>query len=214
MSVPVFAQDVDNIEYSPRIPQPSNYLKVRSKNKRQREFDKLFLSQELKWKPDNTSRPAPARISSKGEKGVQDAIWAMSFSLDGRYLAAGGENKLIKIWSVISSEEERDAQEAEEMDYADDSPVHMRASVFQSTPIRVYTEHEGPILDLQWSKVIFTILASIILLTLNRTTFFLQLPRTELYVYFILQGQNACALSNIPPQFLQLPFTQKTIDFS
>jgi hypothetical protein len=29
----------------------------------------------------------------------------------------------------------------------------MKASVFQSNPIRVYTEHEGPILDLQWSKV-------------------------------------------------------------
>jgi WD repeat-containing protein 44 len=151
MESPMFSQDIDNIEFSPRIPQPTSYLKVKSKNKRDREFDRLFLAQEIRWRDDvaKASQSKPG----KGEKQDQDAIWALAFSLDGKYLAAGGDNGVVKVWSILSSEEEREANEADEDENIQADTVHLRASVFKTAPLRKYTEHEGAILDIQWSKV-------------------------------------------------------------
>jgi WD40 repeat protein len=149
MDSPIFAQDIDNIEFSPRIPQPTSYIKVRSKNKRDREFDRLFLAQELEWENEASALPKSSR---KGEKQDQDSVWALSFSRDGKYLAAGGENGLVKIWSVLSDEEDRQEQEAEEAEKTAKS-IQLRAAVFQNSPLRTYTDHEAAILDLQWSKV-------------------------------------------------------------
>jgi WD repeat-containing protein 44 len=151
MDSPIFAQDIDNIEFSPRIPQPTSYIKVRSKNKRDREFDRLFLAQELEWE-NETSKSALPKSSRKGEKQDQDSVWALSFSRDGKYLAAGGENGLVKIWSVLSDEEDRQEQEVDEAEKIAKS-IQLRAAVFQNSPLRTYTDHEAAILDLQWSKV-------------------------------------------------------------
>lgn len=154
MSGPAFSQDIDNIEFSPKIPHPTAYTKVKSKNKRDREFDRLFLAQELRWHNDRLER-ADTKISSKSEKPDKDAIWALSFSTDGKYLAAGGENKSVKIWSVLSNEEDREAQEIEDNEYPS-AAVQMKAPVFNSTPVQTYTDHDGAILDLQWSKVSYS----------------------------------------------------------
>jgi WD40 repeat protein len=150
MEGPIFSQDIDNIEFSPRIPQPTSYYKVKSKNKRDREFDRLFLAQELQW---HVNSPKSTQTKpGKGEKQDQDAIWAIAFSLDGKYLAVGGENHVVKVWSVLASEEEREAQYAEDGTRSSNG-VQMRASVFKSAPLKTYTDHEGAILDLCWSKV-------------------------------------------------------------
>jgi WD repeat-containing protein 44 len=151
MDSPIFAQDIDNIEFSPRIPQPTSYIKARSKNKRDREFDRLFLAQELEWENESSKGSQP-KSSRKGEKQDQDSVWALAFSLDGKYLAAGGENSLVKIWSVLADEEERQEQEAEEAEKIGKG-IQLRAAIFQNNPLRTYTDHEGAILDLQWSKV-------------------------------------------------------------
>jgi WD40 repeat protein len=154
MEKPLFSQDIDNIEFSPRIPQPTSYVKTKSKNKRDREFDRLFLAQELRWQGAST-KSSQSRLG-KGEKQDQDAIWAIAFSRDGQYLAAGGENNVVKVWSVLATEDERQAQDAEEEENArTNTSVQMRASVFRSAPLRTYTDHEGAILDLSWSKVSF-----------------------------------------------------------
>ena len=172
MEKPLFSQDIDNIEFSPRISQPTSYVKVKSKNKRDREFDRLFLAQELRWQ-DASTKGSQSKLS-KGEKQDQDAIWALTFSLDGQYLAAGGENRVVKVWSVLASEDERQAQDEEEEITRTNTGVQMRASVFRSTPLRTYTDHEGAILDLSWSKV--SPLSSCLLLGLEtdlaRTIFF------------------------------------------
>ena len=151
MEGPVFSQDIDNIEFLPRIPQPRAYYKVKSKNKRDHEFDKLFLAQEIRWQ--DASSKTPQSKPGKGEKQDQDAIWAMAFSQDGKYLAAGGENHVVKVWSVLATEDEREAQEEEDGSTRSSLNVQMKASIFKSTPLRTYTDHEGAILDLSWSKV-------------------------------------------------------------
>jgi WD40 repeat protein len=152
MDPSIFRQDIDNIEYSPKILAPSSYVKVRSKNKRTREFDKLFLAQELRLHdtPIDGSKTRP----TKGDVPDQDAVWTMAFSSDGHYFAAAGQNNTIKVWAVLSNLTEREAQEAgEDGLVGPESRTALRASVFKSTPVRSYADHDGPVLDLSWSKV-------------------------------------------------------------
>lgn len=88
------------------------------------------------------------------------AIWAMKFSKDGKYLAAAGQDKIVRIWQVLSSKDERKEHENEE-DAAgaadgrnpNDPGVRLNAPVFRSEPIQEYTGHTGDVLDLSWSKV-------------------------------------------------------------
>lgn len=84
----------------------------------------------------------------------------MKFSKDGRYLAAGGQDKVVRVWQVISSKEERQTHEQEE-DAAGTgsggiysaSGVRLNAPVFRSEPIHEYAGHTADVLDLSWSKV-------------------------------------------------------------
>lgn len=89
------------------------------------------------------------------------AIWAMKFSKDGRYLAAGGQDKIVRVWAVIGSADERSAHEMDEdaagVDsgsvYTEGRGVRLNAPVFRSEPTREYSGHTADILDLSWSKV-------------------------------------------------------------
>lgn len=158
MDAQLFSYTADNIGFNPKYPQPPNYIKVRSKFKKEREFDRVFLAQEL--------RPALKRkrgsIDGERTRGAvhvsnctdPDAVWALEFSRDGKYLAAGGQDKVIRVWSVISTPEERRSHEKEE-EQADGEGKAQRLSapVFQKNVFREYTGHDGAIMDLNWSKV-------------------------------------------------------------
>lgn len=166
MDAELFSQPIDNsIGYSPRHPQPPGYIKIRSKFKKEREFDRVFLSQELRTnipsaqdeRPSTSSgvsvrnNTANARTSSVNEK----PVWALEFSKDGKYLAAGGQDGVVRVWTVISSPDERTAHEIAEAGTQKDGqqPLHLNAPVFQKKTFREYTGHESTILDLSWSKV-------------------------------------------------------------
>jgi WD40 repeat protein len=140
---------IDNIEFTPKTLQPTGYTKVRSKNKRSREFDRLFLAQELKIDdgPADGSRSRSEKTDSPDSK----AIWAIAFSRDGKYLAAAGQNHVVKVWSVLNSLEEREIDDEENEDPM--SRRQLRAAVFKTAPVRTFTDHDGPVLDLSWSKV-------------------------------------------------------------
>ncbi|KAF2666674.1 WD40 repeat-like protein [Microthyrium microscopicum] len=163
MDSSMLKQDIDNIEFSPRVLQPTGYVKVRSKNKQEREFDKLFLAQELKVDNSNGSVNGAQTKGpkEKGEPPDQNAIWATAFSRDGKYLAVGGQNRLVTVWSVLGSVDEREAQDAEdEGQNPTQGRIQLRASVFRSTPVRTFTDHEGPVNDLSWSKNNFLLTTS------------------------------------------------------
>ena len=144
---------VNNFGFSPRHPQPPAYIKVRTKFKTKKEFDRVFLAQELRSGANKNSalagsNPAP----QSGSAATQNPIWATEFSKDGRYLAAAGQDRVIRIWAVLSSAEERRAHEKDESDPAGEAK-HLSAPVFQQKPYREYDGHTATILDLSWSKV-------------------------------------------------------------
>lgn len=85
----------------------------------------------------------------------------MQFSKDGKYLAAGGQDKLVRVWKVIGTQEERSAHEREEDAaglasggfYTEGAGMRLNAPVFRKEPVHEYTGHTADILDLSWSKV-------------------------------------------------------------
>jgi WD40 repeat protein len=83
-----------------------------------------------------------------------NAVWAMEFSKDGKYLAAGGQDYTVRVWAVISTSEERRAHETEEdADGKNGDNVRLSAPVFDRKPVQEYAGHEASILDISWSKV-------------------------------------------------------------
>ncbi len=144
---------VDNFSFSPKIPHPPAYIKVRAKFKKEKEFDRVFLAQELRSGSDKKSPPAAGSnpAPQSGSAATQNPIWAVEFSRDGRYLAVGGQDRVIRVWAVIDSPEGRRAHENAESD----PHAHLSAPVFQQKPIREYQGHTSTILDLSWSKVFY-----------------------------------------------------------
>lgn len=161
-----FAQPVDSMEYNPRHPQPPAYIKVRSKFKTRRDFDRLFLSQELycgtRRKLIRTDSNRFRRKNS--ESADQDTVWAMEFSKDGRYLAAAGADMIVRVWQVLSHpEDRRKNNETPNFDVSSDEShqgERLSAPVFQSQPIREWDGHGSTILDLSWSKNNFLLSSS------------------------------------------------------
>lgn len=94
------------------------------------------------------------------------ATWAMKFSMDGRYLAAAGQDAVVRVFKVLSTPQERTSEEglrrATEVSAGGCSlgrnskkgkgPPTNCAPVFLSEPIREYRGHTSDVLDLSWSK--------------------------------------------------------------
>lgn len=156
----VFSQPVASNGFIPRFPTPPKYIKVRSHSKKDKDFNRIFLAQQLRGRTGVEIAQAGGRLVKtegykKGDpKKDGNAIWALEFSIDGRYLAAGGQDNLVRVWTVISSDEERRAHEIEE-DAAgkDGERVRLNAPVFRSRPSQEYEGHVASVLDLSWSKV-------------------------------------------------------------
>ncbi|RMZ71237.1 WD repeat-containing 44 [Pyrenophora seminiperda CCB06] len=155
---------VNNLSFSPKIPQPPAYIKVRAKFKKEREFDRVFLAQELRSGSDKKSPPAAGSnpAPQSGSAATHNPVWAVEFSKDGRYLAVAGQDRVIRVWAVIDSPEGRRTHENTERDPSalEGEARHLSAPVFQQKPIREYQGHTATILDLSWSKNNFLLSSS------------------------------------------------------
>ncbi|GAA5873033.1 hypothetical protein JCM1840_007304 [Sporobolomyces johnsonii] len=114
------------------------YAKVKAKGKSTKDFNKLFLAQELVIPRPPRPAPRPASFhegdgdstystdasihshshshSTAGHdesstdhatRKKQNAVWAVKFSDDGRYLAVGGKDGVVRVWEVLSTPEAR-----------------------------------------------------------------------------------------------------------
>lgn len=163
----VFSDIIDAGGFIPRHKEPPRYIRIRAHHKKnhEREFNRMFLAQELVGTHPNLdgddgtqpgSKVPVVTVSVAGAGGRRrertgGAIWATEFSKDGKYLAAAGKDMVVRMWAVISTPEERRAQEEEE---AATCPVGERLStpVFVERPFRELSGHANEILDLSWSK--------------------------------------------------------------
>lgn len=154
--------------YIPHHKQPPRYIRVRAQNKRVKEFDRIFLAQELVGThplppteqpipPDQDPQP-PAPHAKAGSKSG-GPIWAVEFSQDGRFLATGGRDRVLRVWAVIATEEDRQAYDEEE-NANTEKGERLSAPVFHPKPAREFKGHEGDILDLSWSKNNFLLSSS------------------------------------------------------
>ncbi|KAL4975408.1 WD40-repeat-containing domain protein [Aspergillus desertorum] len=148
------------IGFFPRFPPPPKYARVRAHYKKEKTFNRLFQAQELEGvdtsaQADQDERPDMG--DSQNSRSTGKAIWALVFSKDGKYLAAAGQDRKVRVWQVIASPEDRDASESEG---EDDEMPRLKAPVFKEKPVQVYDSHSGSILDLSWSKNNFLLSSS------------------------------------------------------
>lgn len=155
MDAGVFSQPIG---YVPQFPSPPKYIKVRSHGKKEKDFNRVFLAQELRGRSGVEIARLGGRLLKNGShKHVEkdgNAIWAMEFSKDGKHLAAGGKDYVVRVWQVLSTKEERFAHETEDDRSTNGAErVRLSAPVFKPATVREYEGHEASILDLNWSKV-------------------------------------------------------------
>lgn len=146
-----------SIGFVPRHPAPARYLRIRAHHKKDKTFNRVFLAQDLDGAgtaPKPAKRRPSISTSIKHEDTAGNAVWALAFSKDGRYLAAAGQDMKVRVWAVISTPEERETAVGEDDASQDDlqSP-RLKAPVFQPKPFQVFEGHTGSVLDLSWSKV-------------------------------------------------------------
>ncbi|CAG7935502.1 unnamed protein product [Penicillium nalgiovense] len=154
------------IGFIPRHPAPSKYLKVRAHYKKDKTFNRVFLAQELQGSGPSPKladrRISMSSASPQNGDHTGKAVWALMFSKDGKYLAAAGQDRKVRVWTVIATPEEREDangdEEATPVDAQDTSGL--KAPVFQPVPVQVYEGHTGSILDLSWSKNNFLLSSS------------------------------------------------------
>ncbi|KAL9606651.1 MAG: hypothetical protein Q9179_000173 [Wetmoreana sp. 5 TL-2023] len=156
----VFSQPIGSNGFIPRFPAPPKYIKMRSHGKKERDFNRVFLAQQLRGRTGVEIAQAGGRhVKTEAYKGGDpkrdgNAIWAMEFSKDGKYLAAGGQDYLVRMWAVIFNPEERRSHELEEDTVGKEGEhVRLNAPVFRSKPVQEYEGHTASILDLSWSKI-------------------------------------------------------------
>ncbi|KAJ5893470.1 hypothetical protein N7495_005161 [Penicillium taxi] len=154
-----------NLGFMPRHAAPPRYMRTKAYYKKEKTFNHVFLAQKLEGAGPQTKiserRISSSTNNSTGE-GTGKAIWSLAFSKDGKYLAAAGQDRKVRVWAVITTPEERE-EEIKEIDDAlqdEHEAPRLFAPVFQSKPVQVYEGHSGSVLDLSWSKNKFLLSSS------------------------------------------------------
>ncbi|KAK9454710.1 WD40-repeat-containing domain protein [Dipodascopsis uninucleata] len=175
----------DKVAYVPQYAEAPKYIRVHSHGNVRNEIDRIFVAQELNYRRSESISPLEKTSSNHSDTesntnsdiplNKSGAIWCLKFSNDGRYLAIAGEDRVVRIWEVISNAESRAENEKEEdYDIPDNSSIYsgqhkfmnrhrkqrINAPVFYSKPVREFVGHKADVLDISWSKNNFLLSSS------------------------------------------------------
>lgn len=75
----------------------------------------------------------------------------MKFSKDGKYLAAGGQDCVLRVWEILSKKSGYQSHQQGSANFSGGSAGTIK--VFHDAPIQEYRGHKADILDISWSKV-------------------------------------------------------------
>lgn len=117
----------------------TNRMTVKQNKKQCMEFTGLYMGQEI-----------------QAHTGF---IWTMKFSPDGQYLATGGKDRIVRIWSITSVDACRRSFTSEEGKSSFRNKKTANSSVvipdmvfhIEETPLQEFHGHSSDILDLAWS---------------------------------------------------------------
>ena len=199
-----FADPVRNQKHS------GAFIRVYMKSKPKKQFSRLVLVQELMREPAVAPPPGTmnSQMSSIGAKVSQSnahdtkssstsnspqlpqanaievgngPVWVMKFNRDGRYLAAGGQDAVLRVWILVSEQDEclnSATSTSSRTNSPSSSPKPPRKDttlagspnqpspsshlppIFKQAPYRSFTGHKSDILDLSWSKNDFLLSSS------------------------------------------------------
>ncbi|KTW29685.1 hypothetical protein T552_00893 [Pneumocystis carinii B80] len=150
------------------------YIKVKTNYKSKHNYYKLFLAQEL-YNPSlkNMSLKESLSFSEFGSEVPMripshkpGAIWVMKFSKDGKYLATGGQDMILRVWMVIGAngtlDNKKKNQKPKTISIDEDYSAYkeLPAPVFFPDPVHEYVGHKLDVLDLSWSKNNFLLSSS------------------------------------------------------
>ncbi|KAG4306375.1 hypothetical protein PORY_000363 [Pneumocystis oryctolagi] len=149
------------------------YIKVKTSSKSEYNSSKLFLAQELYKSPlfkDSGkksfyfSEPQSSNIPVEIPFHKSGAIWAMKFSRDGKYLATGGQDTILRVWMVIGANdnhnETQNSRNTNDSNEKCSTYEKISAPVFFPNPVHEYIGHKSDVLDISWSKNNFLLSSS------------------------------------------------------
>ncbi|QSL64855.1 hypothetical protein MERGE_002159 [Pneumocystis wakefieldiae] len=152
------------------------YIKVKTNHKSKHNYHKLFFAQEL-YNPSSLkahtlkeslsfSEFNSSKVPIKIPCHKSGAIWAMKFSKDGKYLATGGQDMILRVWMVIGAKGGSDSNKKDQrpktisVDQDFSAYKELLAPVFFPDPVHEYVGHKLDVLDLSWSKNNFLLSSS------------------------------------------------------
>ncbi|PIA15724.1 WD40 repeat-like protein, partial [Coemansia reversa NRRL 1564] len=141
------------------------FISPRVKRVKRRVLWRLFLAQELTPAIyDEATGVVPVAGSpqpaSNSKASSPHAIWAMEFSVCGKYLAAGGQDGVVRIWRVAPFARAQAHEKQQQLDArAQLHPMHAY-ELLEPVPFRSYVGHGADVLALSWSKNGFLLSAS------------------------------------------------------
>ncbi|KAJ2450067.1 hypothetical protein EV183_004524 [Coemansia sp. RSA 2336] len=93
------AADTQRSDAKQRAVEPWRFITPRAKRVKRRVLWRLFLAQELTPAvyDEATSKAGPPSAPAASET---HAIWSMEFSVCGKYLAAGGQDGVVRVWRI------------------------------------------------------------------------------------------------------------------